>query len=78
MKRKTKEQFIEESKKIHGNKYDYSLVSYRSIGKSVKILCPIHGEFEQIVSNHLKGKGCKYCGGTTKMDTKQNRIENNE
>jgi hypothetical protein len=68
--RKTKEEFISEAINIHGDKYDYSLVEYKSLGTKVKLICPIHGEFEQTPGNHLSGKGCRYCGGTTKMDTK--------
>lgn len=59
--RRTTEQFIEESKLIHGDKYDYSLVDYKSIWKNVKIICKKHGVFEQIPHNHLEGKGCRKC-----------------
>ena len=68
--RKNKDTFISEAKQIHGDKYDYSLVEYVNSKTKIKIICPEHGEFEQIPSNHLKGKGCLYCGGTSKMDTK--------
>lgn len=68
--RNTLDDFIKRSKEKHGDKYDYSKVDYVSISKKVKIICPIHGEFEQTPHNHMSGKGCKYCGGTTKMDTK--------
>jgi len=62
--------FIKKAKKVHGNKYDYSLTNHVRLGDKVTIICPIHGKFEQTSGNHLSGKGCKYCGGTTKMDTK--------
>jgi hypothetical protein len=62
--------FITKAKEIHGDKYDYSLVNYKNNRTKVKIVCPEHGEFEQLPTNHLRGKGCKYCGGTSKMDTK--------
>ena len=61
MRRKTKEQFIEEAKKIHGDKYDYSLVEYEGTDKKVKIICPIHGVFEQVPREHLHGHGCQLC-----------------
>lgn len=67
--RKDVKDFIKESKKIHGNKYDYSLVNYKNGRTNIKIVCPIHGIFEQAPSNHLQGKGCKYCGGTAAIDT---------
>ena len=68
--RKTTDEFIKEAQLIHGDKYDYSKVNYESNKSKIKVICSKHGEFEQIPDNHLKGKGCKYCGGTTKLDTK--------
>lgn len=53
--------FIEKSKKIHNNKYDYSLVEYKKSGVKVKIICPIHGIFKQSPSVHLSGSGCRNC-----------------
>lgn len=55
------EKFIEESIKIHGNKYDYSLVEFKVKHKDVTIICPIHGKFQQWPKRHLLG-GCKLCG----------------
>ena len=60
-KRKTTEQFIEEAKRIHGNKYDYSLVDYINKRTKIKIICKEHGIFEQVPPSHLKGMGCKRC-----------------
>ncbi len=60
-KKKTNNDFIEQSIKIHGNKYDYSLVNYKNNNTKVKIICPIHGIFEQITYNHMSGQGCPYC-----------------
>lgn len=61
MKKLTKEDFIKKANLIHSNKYDYSLVEYINSFTKVKIICPIHGEFEQTPSKHLSGSGCKYC-----------------
>ena len=62
-KRKTTEQFIAEAKLIHGDKYDYSNVSYINNSTPVKIYCLKHQyEFSQIPSDHLSGKGCPKCG----------------
>lgn len=57
----TKEEFIEEANKTHNNKYDYSLVEYKNKKIKVKIICPIHGVFEQSPENHLKGYNCREC-----------------
>ena len=58
---KTSKQFIEESKKIHNNKYDYIKVNYNGAHKKVCIICHKHGEFWQTPANHLQGKGCPKC-----------------
>lgn len=66
MRRKTTIQFIKDAKKIHGDKYDYSLVEYKNNTIKVKIICPVHGVFEQKPVCHLKGNGCPICGGSLK------------
>ena len=53
--------FIEKASTIHDNKYDYSLVEYTSGLEKVKIICPIHGVFEQVAAYHLAGNGCPAC-----------------
>ena len=51
---KTTEQFIEESRQIWGDKYDYSLVKYTGALKKVKII--YEGvTFEQVAVQHLSG-----------------------
>ena len=71
MRTKTTQDFIIEAKKIHGEKYDYSKVSYISSHKKVCIICPIHGEFWQIPKAHLKGEGCKKCYGNQRRTTEE-------
>jgi hypothetical protein len=68
-------EFIIEAKKKHGNKYDYSKVNInRSIDK-ISIICKIHGEFEQLPSCHLKGKGCFKCGYILSANAKKSNTE---
>lgn len=62
MEKYTIETFIEKAKKIHKNKYNYKYVKINTTDEKVKIICPIHGEFEQSVEVHLRGSGCKICG----------------
>ena len=57
----TTEEFVKKAKEVHGDKYDYSLVDYKNNKALIKIICPIHGVFEQVARNHLKGSGCKKC-----------------
>ena len=55
-------QLLEKSKEIHNNKYDYSKVEYVNNKTKVCIICPIHGEFWQLLGNHSRGQGCPECG----------------
>lgn len=57
----TTEEFVEKAREVHGNKYDYSKVDYRSSKEKVCIICPKHREFYQKASNHLNGNGCPIC-----------------
>ncbi len=54
--------FIEKANIVHNFKYDYSNATYTTGNKSIKIICPIHGEFEQVSNTHLNGSGCQFCG----------------
>jgi hypothetical protein len=63
--RKTKEQFIETSIKIHNNRYDYSKVEYSSNKVKVCIICSIHGVFMQTPNDHIGGHGCRKCSEDT-------------
>ncbi|BAV81301.1 exonuclease ABC C subunit [Vibrio phage VCPH] len=61
--------FIYRAKKIHGNKYDYSLSVYGKTNKDkVTVICPEHGVFLATPHDHVgKGHGCKRCS-TPKAD----------
>lgn len=61
MRKLSTKEFIEKAKEVHGNKYDYSKVEYINNRTKVCIICPKHGEFWQLPSNHLFGKGCNAC-----------------
>ena len=58
---KTNDEFIEDAKKIHGDKYDYSKVDYKGNKIKVCIICPKHGEFWQTPNCHLRQRGCPKC-----------------
>lgn len=73
----SKEEFIQKANKIHGNKYDYSLVEYTTNKIKVKIICKIHGVFEQKPNAHLVGHTCIYCYNKTEGKVKDFLIENN-
>jgi hypothetical protein len=59
----TTEEFIKRAKEKYGDLYNYSKVDYKNSKDKVIIICPDHGEFEQIPSNHLRGHNCLKCSG---------------
>lgn len=68
----TTDEWINEAIKVHGDKYDYSLVDYKKGIIKIKIICPIHGVFEQIPKNHIhRGDGCPKCSKRKKYTTKE-------
>lgn len=86
---KTTEEFIKQAREVHGDYYDYSLTKYKNYLNKVKIICPIHGEFEEFPTEHIyKKSGCKKCGiektkkytllGLDKFVEKSNKIHNNK
>lgn len=74
---KRKEKFIEDCKKVHGDTYDYSKTVYLGYEKPCTFICNIHGEFKQLPSNHLKGKGCNKCGYISMTKKQSNEHKEN-
>lgn len=80
-KNKTTEEFVEELRKIFGDKYDYSKVKYENAKKKVTIICKKHGEFTAKPNNLLFGKGCPICNESSlerkiRQILQENNIEN--
>ena len=71
----TKDEFIERARKVHGDKYDYSNVVYKTNKDKVCIICPIHGEFWQEAKSHLNGRGCKLCGVEKRASEKRKTVD---
>lgn len=57
----TREEFVNRASKVHNGKFDYSLVDYKNMREKITIICPVHGEFEQIAALHIAGNGCIKC-----------------
>ena len=77
--------FIDDAIKVHGDKYDYSLVKNCSNNHTnVKIICKEHGVFEQDYAHHVGRKqGCPKCAGNFKLNNfifeeKSNIIHNDK
>ena len=61
-KTSTQEEFIEKSKKIHGEKYDYSITEYINSKSNVNITCKEHGIFIIRANAHINSnQGCAKC-----------------
>lgn len=71
MKKLTTNEFIERSRRLHGEKYDYSRSIYVDRKTKINIICPIHGIFNQDIYSHLYGYECDKCGGTYKLNTEE-------
>jgi len=71
-KKLTTIEYIIKSKKVHGDKYDYSLVEYKNSTSKVKIICPKHGVFEQLSRNHINNnQGCPSCANVKPLNTEE-------
>lgn len=63
-KMQSKEEYIKKCKLVHNNKYNYENVFITRMKDYITIICPIHGEFWQTPSNHLRGEGCPICANS--------------
>ena len=56
------DEFVNRSKDIHGDKYEYVNTTLNSLHDKVDIICEKHGIFTQNAYDHLNGHGCPACG----------------
>lgn len=71
----TTKDFIKKAREVHGDKYDYSKVEYKSNKAKICIICPEHGQFWQTPSDHLRGSGCPICNRGFSKPYKFNLLE---
>lgn len=57
----TQEEFLERSRSVHGDKYDYSKSVFDRAEVPLVITCPEHGDFEKKPTLHWAGQGCPVC-----------------
>ena len=55
------EEWIRRARLTHGDRYDYSYVSYTKSRKKVTVNCSEHGPFKQEAASHIQGSGCPVC-----------------
>lgn len=61
---------IERFRESHGDKYDYTKVSYSGYYSNVEIICREHGSFMQPPERHLSGQGCPKCASSLRSRQK--------
>ena len=69
-KRLTLSEFIEKSREVHGDAYDYSEADYVNSHTLTKIICKEHGSFYQKPIYHYMGSGCPICGEKKRIKSK--------
>lgn len=68
--------YIKKAKKIHGDKFDYSMVIYKKAKNKITIKCKKCGTiFYQKAYSHLEGRGCKRCNINNQLSNKEKFIE---
>ncbi|AIG29394.1 hypothetical protein IA01_02435 [Flavobacterium psychrophilum] len=70
----TRTEFINRAILKHQNNFNYDKVHYVNSNTKVIVTCKIHGDFEQVPQDHLRGNGCVECNGKKKI-TRQEFIE---
>lgn len=61
-KKRTREEFIQQARALHGDKYNYDKVVYVNDATKVTLVCPKHGDFLITPDSHIHSKqGCKKC-----------------
>jgi hypothetical protein len=67
----SKNEFVARARAVHGTRYDYSKSDYRGSQAKIVIICPDHGEFQQLPNSHLSGPaGCPSCADLKRRATK--------
>ena len=68
--------FISKANERYNNKFDYSKSHYTNRDTPLKIICHIHGEFEQLSYVHLRSKhGCPKCVNDARSNDKTMKVD---
>lgn len=68
--------FVKKAIEIHGDKYEYSETTWKGSSNKTQIFCKNCNDFfEQLGTNHLRGKGCPVCN-TGGFDSEKNFARN--
>ncbi len=78
MANRTTKEFIEEARRIHGDKYDYKDTKYIKAAEKVIVECPLpgHGKWKTTYHSHVvSGHGCQKCGAMKRAPTKESILK---
>lgn len=53
--------FFDSAVERHGSSYGYAEVSLRFLSDDIDVVCPTHGAFTVVASDHVHGRGCPKC-----------------
>lgn len=59
--RKPLSYYVEKSRAVHGDRFEYLGIEYQGAAAYLRVLCRDHGEFLQLAQDHIKGVGCSKC-----------------
>lgn len=59
--RRNEASFISAGVKAHEGRFGYGKVRYKDSSAYMSVICPVHGRFEQLAQDHIKGIGCVKC-----------------
>lgn len=62
----SQQEYITKCNTTHDNKYDYSLLNYKGGNNKIIVICPNHGQFTVLASNHMRKSGCPQCANSSR------------
>ena len=66
----TTDKFIKKSKEIYNDFFDYSKCNYIDAKTNIIVICPTHGDIEQLPKTHFQGRGCIKCNSKINLGIK--------
>lgn len=54
---------------VHGDKYDYAKVAYKSAHDKIEVICYLHGPLFLTANAHKKGGGCADCSNDSRGES---------
>lgn len=68
--------FISKSIEIHGNRFNYNNIIFKSMEDPVELICKKHGKITIWPDNHLRGLGCQKCNKELSNEVRLNHFLN--